>query len=218
LPHLSNSRVRNGDVKFSRVPPPPVSVWTSRADLLCMLSIRILVKLTALLALLAGAVLWLRSDYGPWSDESDVESVTAAVAGPIHSLSWLTGCWVHEEMGFRRDEQWMEPLGGTMIGMSRSVAGGETVEHELLRIETRDGPTGEGRLAFVALPSGQAEATFFQAELSDSMAVFEAPEHDFPQRITYRHVARGLAVATIEGEEEGITRVIEFPMTKTNCP
>ncbi len=43
---------------------------------------------------------------------------------------------------------------------------------------------------FVALPSGQAEATFVQAELSDSMAVFEAPEHDFPQRITYRHLDR----------------------------
>ena len=183
-----------------------------------MPSTRILFKLTALLALLAGAVLWLRSDYGPWSDDSDVEPETAALVGPIHELSWLTGCWMHEETGFRRDEQWMEPRGGTMIGMSRSVAGGETVEHELLRIETRDGPAGAGRLAFVALPSGQAEATFFQAELSDSTAVFEAPEHDFPQRITYKHLARGLALATIEGEEDGITRVIEFPMTRTNCP
>ena len=183
-----------------------------------MLSTRILFKLTALLALLAGAVFWLRSDYGPWSDESDGEADSAAIVGPIHSLSWLTGCWMHEESGFRRDEQWMEPRGGTMIGMSRSVARGETVEHELLRIETRDGPGTEGRLAVVARPSGQTEATFFQTELSDSIAVFEAPEHDFPQRITYRHLARGLAVATIEGEEEGITRVIEFPMTRTNCP
>ena len=184
-----------------------------------MISTRIMFKLTALLALLAGAVLWLRSDYGPWSGEADVEADSAALVGRIHELSWLTGCWMHEETGFRRDEQWMEPRGGTMIGMSRSVAGGETVEHELLRIETRDeAAAGPGRLAFVALPSGQTEATFFQAELSDSMAVFEAPEHDFPQRITYRHLARGLALATIEGEEDGITRVIEFPMTRTNCP
>ncbi len=183
-----------------------------------MLSTRLLFKLTALLALLAGAVLWLRSDYSPWADESDVETESAALAGPIHSLSWLAGCWMHEETGFRRDEQWMEPRGGTMIGMSRTVARGETVEHEHLRIETTGGTPTTAKLSFVALPSGQAEATFFQAELSDSMAVFEAPEHDFPQRISYRHVARGLAVATIEGEEEGITRVIEFPMTKTNCP
>ena len=179
---------------------------------------RILFKLTVLLALVAGAILWLRSDYGPWSDGAGDETEATSLTGPIHSLSWLTGCWMHEETGFRRDEQWMEPRGGTMIGMSRSVAGGETVEHEHLRIETRDGTGTEGRLAFVALPSGQAEATFFQAELSDSMAVFEAPEHDFPQRITYRHLARGQALATIEGEEEGITRVIEFPMTKTKCP
>jgi hypothetical protein len=183
-----------------------------------MSSTRILFKLTALLALLAGAVLWLRSDYGPWSDDSESEAESAALAGPVHHLSWLTGCWMHEETGFRRDEQWMEPRGGTMIGMSRTVAGGETVEHEYLRIETVAGMTGGARLAFVALPSGQAEATFFQVELSDSVAAFEAPEHDFPQRITYRRLARGLALATIEGEEEGITRVIEFPMTRTNCP
>ena len=179
---------------------------------------RILFKLIAVLALLAGAILWLRSDYGPWSDDAGDVAETVPVVGPIHALSWLAGCWMHEETGFRRDEQWMEPRGGTMIGMSRTVAGGETVEHELLRVETRDGTGTNGRLAFVALPSGQAEATFFQAELSDSMAVFEAPEHDFPQRITYRHLARSLAVATIEGEEDGITRVIEFPMTRTNCP
>jgi hypothetical protein len=179
---------------------------------------RILFKLTALLALAAGAILWLRSDYGPWSDDAGDEAATTLLAGPIHSLSWLSGCWMHVETGFRRDEQWMEPRGGTMIGMSRSVAGGETVEHEHLRIETRSVTGSEERLAFVALPSGQPEATFFQAELSDSVAVFEAPEHDFPQRITYRHLARGLAVATIEGAEEGITRVIEFPMTRTNCP
>jgi hypothetical protein len=179
---------------------------------------RILFKLTVLAALLAAAVLWLRSDYGPWSDDAGDEVEAVALAGPIHSVSWLTGCWMHEETGFRRDEQWMEPRGGTMVGMSRTVAGGETVEHEYLRIETRIGATGESRLAFVAVPSGQPEATFLQAELSDSVAAFAAPEHDFPQRITYRHEVRGLAVATIEGEEEGITRVIEFPMTRTKCP
>jgi len=205
-------------VKHGLGPAPPVSVRTPQTDLAWMLSTRMLFKLTALLALLAGAVLWLRSDYGPWSDDSGDEVEAAALVGPIYSLSWLTGCWMHEETGFRRDEQWMEPRGGTMIGMSRTVAGGETVEHEHLRIETREGATGDRRLAFVALPSGQAEAAFLQAELSDSIAVFEAPEHDFPQRITYRHEARGLAVAMIEGEEEGITRVIEFPMTRTNCP
>ena len=170
-------------------------------------------KLGLVFAILAAAILWMSSDQGPFSGESAVEDATGARSGPISDMSWLAGCWMHEESGFRRDEQWMEPLGGTMIGMSRSVAGGRTVEYEQLRFETRN-----GELVFVALPSGQAEATFVQAELSDSVAVFEAPEHDFPQRITYRHLDRTLAVATIEGEEDGITRSIDFPMTKTDCP
>ncbi|MGW8281670.1 MAG: DUF6265 family protein [Gemmatimonadota bacterium] len=174
---------------------------------------RIAFKLVAVLVLLGGAYLWLRSDFRPFSDDADDWEEDAAAAGPIDRISWLAGCWMHVESGFRRDEQWMAPLGGTMVGMSRSVAGGKTVEHEQLRFETRD-----GELVFVALPSGQTETTFVQAELSDSIAAFVAPEHDFPQRITYRHLDRNLAVATIEGEEDGITRAIDFPMTRTDCP
>ena len=178
-----------------------------------MISTRIAWKLAAALALLAGAVLWLRSDSGPFGHDPDAGSEAAVRSGPLARLNWLAGCWEHQESGFRREEQWMSPLGGTMLGMSRTVAGGKTVEHEALRIEARD--TG---LVFVANPSGQAQAEFRQYELSDSVAAFEAPEHDFPQRIIYRLLDRRRAVASIEGEQDGLMRVIDFPMSRTDCP
>ena len=49
----------------------------------------------------------------------------------------------------------MAPRGGSMLGMSRTVIGGKTVEYEFLRIALVD-----GTLAYVAKPSGQAEAPF----------------------------------------------------------
>lgn len=175
---------------------------------------RIRIKLALLGGvLLLGALLWVRSGYGPGEEESGGEVGVTAATGPIDRLSWLAGCWKHEETGYRRDEQWMRPHGGTMIGMSRTVADGETVEWEHIRIETR-----EGKLAFVAYPAGQAETAFLQAELSDSSVVFESPEHDFPQRIIYQRITPGSIHAWIEGDVDGVTRAVEFPLAQTRCP
>jgi hypothetical protein len=174
---------------------------------------RLGLKLASLVLVFAAGFLWIRSDRGPFGGDREDDAGLDAELGAIGPVAWLTGCWHHEETGFRREEQWMEPAGGTMLGMSRTVSGGRTVEYEFIRIETRD-----GSLAFVANPSGQSETTFLQSEISDSVAIFEAPGHDFPQQITYRLFDSQRAVATIEGELDGLTRVIDFPMSRTPCP
>jgi hypothetical protein len=173
---------------------------------------RILIKLALVALLLAiGALLWLKQ--GETSPDPESEVGEEVAASPVDQLAWLAGCWKHEEPGFLRDEQWMRPSGGTMIGMSRSVSEGETVEHEYLRIEVR-----AGRLAYVASPSGQSEAAFLSVEITDRIAVFEALEHDFPQRITYERMSPRSILAWIEGDIDGVSRVVEFPMAAARCP
>jgi hypothetical protein len=177
-----------------------------------MTNSRVIIKSVIVAILLAvAAILWLRRTEP--ADEHGASTEAETVSNPVDTLAWLAGCWKHEEPGFRRDEQWMRPSGGTMIGMSRSVSDGRTVEHEYLRIEVR-----EGRLAYVAMPSGQAEAAFLQSDITDRMVVFEAPGHDFPQRITYERLSPRSILAWIEGDVEGVSRVVEFPMTATSCP
>jgi hypothetical protein len=172
-----------------------------------------IVMTSAIVAVLLaiGAYLWLRPS--ETQDEFGATADTVAASSPVDALAWLAGCWKHEEPDFRRDEQWMRPSGGTMIGMSRSVAEDRTVEHEYLRIEVRG-----GRLAYIAAPSGQAEAVFLQAEITDRMVAFEAPGHDFPQRITYERMSPRSILAWIEGDVDGVSRVVEFPMTAARCP
>ena len=106
----------------------------------------------------------------------------------------------------------MQPLGKTLLGLSRTVVKEKTVEYEYLRIEEQ-----EGRLALIANPSGQEETTFWQVGLSDDLVLFENLAHDFPQRIRYRLLPDGSALAQIEGERDGTTRVIDFPMTRSRC-
>jgi hypothetical protein len=177
-----------------------------------MTGTRVRIKLLIVAAVLcAAAVLWLSRSDRNGSVREDGGAETAA--SPVDALSWLAGCWKLEEPEFRREEQWMRPAGGTLVGMSRSVADGKTVEYEYLRIEARD-----ERLVYVASPSGQAETVFTLEELTDRSVSFTAPEHDFPQRIVYERMSPRSILAWIDGEVDGVSRVVEFPMVSAHCP
>ena len=129
--------------------------------------------------------------------------------GPtVDQLAWLTGCWTMTRGEMITEEQWLKPLGGTLMGISRTVTGGRTVEHEFLQIRDVN-----GKLSYVAKPSGQAEATFPLKTFSDSELIFENPAHDFPQRILYRRTAGGVT-ARIEGTRNGQTRGMDFPYSR----
>ncbi len=131
-------------------------------------------------------------------------------AGPdVDRLSWLSGCWTQPRANGLVEEQWMAPRGGSMLGMSRTVIGGKTVEYQFLRIAVVDSV-----LAYVAKPSGQAEAAFPMKSIDDGVVVFENLAHDFPQRIIYRRNADGSVTARIEGTVKGESRGRDFPYTR----
>jgi hypothetical protein len=126
----------------------------------------------------------------------------------IDGLSWLAGCWSRVRADGLTEEHWMAPRGGTMLGMSRTVRDGRTVEFEFLQIRS-----GEGTLVYEARPSGQPTAKFALKSAAYGTVTFENPSHDFPQRITYRRTAGGIA-ARIEGIMNGTPRGIDFPFTR----
>jgi hypothetical protein len=131
---------------------------------------------------------------------------------PLEKLAWLRGCWSGGEGDRHLDEQWMKPRGGTMMGMSRTVAGGKTVDAETMVIR-QTGPA----IAFIAKPARQPEATFTMASLGDNEVRFENPAHDFPQRITYRLTPDGSLHARIEGTRNGQVRGVDYRMKRTEC-
>jgi len=139
--------------------------------------------------------------------------VQAPVTPPanVTDLSWMSGCWTMTTGARTVTEFWLPPAAGTMLGMSRTVANGKTVEYEFVTVRT-----GAQGLEYVARPSGQPEAIFKASRVSPSEVVFENPRHDFPTRITYRRADDGLK-ATIDGVMAGKPRVIEFPYVPGNC-
>jgi hypothetical protein len=135
------------------------------------------------------------------------------VQASVEQLSWLSGCWELRDGVRRVEEQWMQPRGGMMLGMSRTVRDGATVEYEFLQIR-KEG----GRLVLTARPSGQAETSFSSVEAAGTKVVFENPAHDFPQRILYERRPDGSLHARIEGMRNNELRGVDFPMQRTGCP
>jgi hypothetical protein len=136
------------------------------------------------------------------------------LAGPAAAddparLAWLEGCWRTSDANSTTEEHWMAPAAGTMVGMGRTVAGGKTVQVEFMQIRQVDDV-----LAFIALPSGQAETVFPLKSLTEGEAVFENPAHDFPQRVIYRRNADGSLTGRIEGQSKGRPRSAEWPYAR----
>ena len=125
----------------------------------------------------------------------------------MSDLSWIAGDWQTAPGGRRQSEEhWTAVAGGSMMGISRTIAGDKTVEFEYLRIEQRaDG------IYYVAHPKARCPGTDFKlTRASANEAVFENPQHDFPKRIIYRKTDDGLTASIDAGEgSKGISFVFK---------
>lgn len=131
----------------------------------------------------------------------------------VDRLSWLTGCWAATGAEPGNVETWTRPAGGSLIGMNRSVRGGETVFFEFMLIKS----TQDDSLVFIAMPLGESMTEFQMASISDDEVVFENYSHDFPNRIIYRRVSDSEILGRIEGGSGENTSAVDFPMTRTTC-
>ncbi len=57
----------------------------------------------------------------------------------IGDMAWLVGAWVGTKGSRSIEERWSRPLGGAMLGVSRTVSRGKLSAFEYLRIVERDG-------------------------------------------------------------------------------
>jgi hypothetical protein len=125
-----------------------------------------------------------------------IQPKVPAQAFKIEDLAWISGDWETAPGRSQIDEHWTKVAGNSLIGMSRTVAGGKTVFFEYLRIEARGGD-----IYYVAHPKARTPGTDFKlARLTGQEAVFENPAHDFPKRIIYRKNVDGTLTARIEGD------------------
>lgn len=134
-------------------------------------------------------------------------------AATLDDLSWLAGCWTSSEGGQTIEECWLAPGGGMMVGMHRTVGADGRASFEFLRIAEVD-----GGLAYLASPGGRTPTPFHLTRHESRKAVFENPEHDFPQRMTYWLDGGGVLHARVEAERDGEMRGFELVLRRAPWP
>ena len=127
----------------------------------------------------------------------------AAARPPEPDLDWLAGYWLSCEGGVEVSETWSNRRGGIMLGSS-ITSGDDSFGWEQTRIEA-----GEDGLLFHAQPRGQPPAAFRLVRTDAREAVFENPDHDFPQRVIYRRDGERLT-GRIEGRVDGRDQAMEW--------
>lgn len=135
-----------------------------------------------------------------------------APAGRLDRLAWLTGCWAMRDANRDAQLQWMRPLGGGMIGMSRTVVGGIMVSYGYLRIEDAG-----GQLRYVVRLAAQPEGALVVAELSDDAVVFDREVRDYPRRVRYARQPDGSLLVQVAGVVNGRPRIDDFPYDRAAC-
>lgn len=130
----------------------------------------------------------------------------------LEDFAWLAGCWTGDQTGRASEERWTKPKAGMMLGTGQTVKGGKTTAFEFMRIHEE-----KGDIFFTAKPSGQPEASFKLVSFKDGKAVFENPQHDFPQRVIYGPGPDGALWARIEGKMNGQERGIDYPFKRAKC-
>ena len=138
---------------------------------------------------------------------------SAAQESGVARLQWISGCWASDDGKERTEEFWLKPAGQSMIGLSRTIAGGKTVFIEYAQIAEAG-----GEIAYtVSLGMGARPVSFKLIKSSESEAVFENPAHDFPQRIIYRRESNDSLFARIEGKEKGVSKGMDFRYKSAKC-
>src|SRR4030095_2717040 len=129
---------------------------------------------------------------------------------PMEKLSWIIDRWISSEGDTKSYEYWEKTSDDLLIGASETVKDGDTIFSEKLRIEK----SSEDIFYIADVKHNPAPVKFKLTSINDTEAVFENPEHDFPQKITYRQ-EEGNLHSSIEGPgKEGKWKKIDFLMSR----
>ena len=128
---------------------------------------------------------------------------------PIDQARWLLGEWV-SKTGVH--EQWQRQRETSFSGRSFFMNGKDTMVMETIQLEQRGNDLFY--IPTVKNQNGGQPVPFKMTKISAGELVFENPDHDFPQKISYTKVGMDSLHAEISGTINGKERSKLFPMRR----
>lgn len=137
---------------------------------------------------------------------------TATSTMDLGKAEWLIGTWENKTARGTMYESWHKANDKALKGKSYRVSGKDTMVFEQLQLVQE-----EGRLVYIPIVNGQNNGMpvrFPAKAISTTQLLFENPQHDFPQTISYTKISADSLVAEISGLRNGQQRKQTFKMRR----
>ena len=128
----------------------------------------------------------------------------------IEDLKWLLGVWENHTPRGIMYESWEQVNELEFFGKSYAIKEKDTMVFETVRLVQK----GDDVLYIPTVKNQNSgkPVVFKSTFVSPAKFIVEAPEHDFPQTISYTRIAQDQFVAEISGEVNGVMRYQTFSM------
>jgi hypothetical protein len=130
----------------------------------------------------------------------------------ITKAEWVIGTWENKTPKGSIFETWSKASDNEFSGKSYIVKEKDTIVFENIRlVQEQDG------LFYIPTVKSQNDGLpvrFATKTISETQLVFENPQHDFPQIISYTIINSDSLVAEISGTKNGQERKQTFPMKR----
>lgn len=130
----------------------------------------------------------------------------------IQKAEWLIGTWENKTKKGSIYETWTKADNNELLGKSYTVKDKDTIIFENIRLVQEN-----EKLFYTPTVNNQNDGLpvrFAAKTISANQLVFENPEHDFPQIITYTKITSDSLIAEISGTKNGQKRKQTFPMKR----
>lgn len=130
----------------------------------------------------------------------------------INKAEWLIGTWETKTSRGSIYETWAKLSDDEFSGKSYILKDKDTVAFETIRLVQE-----QGGLFYIPTVKNQNDGLpvrFAAKTISETQLVFENPQHDFPQIISYTKINADSLVAKISGTKNGEEREQAFPMKR----
>lgn len=146
------------------------------------------------------------------SNPSSTTKQEAAAYTQLAFAKRMLGNWQNQFPEGIATESWELLDDSTYTGKSLVVIGKDTVSSESIQLQQRG--TEVSYIPTVKEQNGGKPIPFLLTSSSENQFVFENPEHDFPQKISYTFFSNDSLVAEISGNINGEQKAEQFPMKR----
>lgn len=130
----------------------------------------------------------------------------------IAKTKWLLGTWENKSSRGSIYETWSKINATEMNGKSYALKDLDTIFYETIKLVQE--PEGLFYIPTVKNQNDMLPVKFTLKSISESEMIFENPDHDFPQMISYSLIAPDSLLAEISGIKNGELRKQQFPMNR----